>query len=229
MLAVVPARGSLVALLALLASCGSSAASSGTGASPSSKSTPSAHPGKLANCGPATASTLAANRQVRVYTLHGEVSGCSMPQGKSFRLGHATRSIAEARVSPVAVGGDLAAYGLARFGIDTGRSTVVVRRLTDGKQLKEFAATQAVGAESFQTVGSVVVKPDGAVAWIATNFSIVGGGHGTVEVHAADARGDRVLDKAPSHPERIDPASLRLVGSTLAWTDAGVSRHEILR
>jgi len=229
MLAVVPARGSLVALLVFLASCGSSSASSTTDASSSSRSAPSAHPGKVADCGPAAAATLAANRYVRVYALHDAVYGCSVAKGKDFRLGHATRSIAEARVSPVAVVGELAAYGLARFGVDTGRTSVVVRRLTDGAQLNEFAATQAVGAESFQSVGSIVVRPDGAVAWIATNYSIIGGGHGTVEVHAADSRGNRVLDRAPSHPERIDPTSLHLVGSTLAWTDAGVTHHALLR
>lgn len=229
MLAVMPARGSLVALLVFLASCGSSSASSGTAASSSGKSTPSAHPSKLASCGPASASTVAANREVRVYDLHDVVYGCSAANSKSFRLGHATRSIAEARVSPVAVGGEVVAYGLARFGVDTGRTSVVVRRLTDDKQLGDYAATQAVGVESFQTVGSVVVKGDGSVAWIATEFSIVGGGHGTVEVHAADSRGDHVLDRAPSKPERIDPKSLRLVGSTLAWTDAGVSHKAILR
>ncbi len=227
MLALVAARGSLVALLVFLASCGSSAANPSTGLS--GKSTPGAHPGKLASCGPATASTLTANRQVRVYARHDVVYGCSAARGKSFRLGHATRSIAESRVGPVALGGEIAAYGLERFGVDTGRSSIVVRRLTDGNQLEEFAATQAVSAESFQTVGSVVVKADGAVDWIATNSSIIGGGHGTVEVHAADSRGDHVLDSAPSRPERIDPTSLRLVGSTLAWMDAGVAHHAILR
>jgi hypothetical protein len=235
MLARVVARGSLVALLLFLASCGSSAATSGPGAAPSgtgvsssSTSTPSAHPGKLADCGPASATTLAANRYVRVYAQHDVVYGCSVAKGKSIRLGHDTRSIAEARVSPVAVGGELAAYGLARFGVDTGRTSVVVRRLSDGKQLKEFAATQAVGVESFQSVGSIVVKPDGAVAWIGTESSIVGGGRGTVEVHVADAQGDRILDQAPSKTARIQPASLRLVGSTLSWTDAGVAHHAIL-
>lgn len=166
---------------------------------------------------------------MRVYSLNEVVYGCSAAHGKSFRLGHAMRSIAEARVNPVAVAGANAAYGLARFGIDTGRTSVVVRRLTDGNQLSEFPATQAVGAESFQTVGSLVVKADGAVAWIAMSFSIVGGGRGTVEVHAADAGGERVLASAPSRPERIDPGSLRLRGSTLSWTDAGATRHATLR
>jgi hypothetical protein len=133
--------------------------------------------------------------------------------------------IAEARVGPVAVAGDLAAYGLTKFGIDTVRATVVVRRLTDGTEVKELSATRAVGAEAFESIGSVVVMANGAVAWIGSEHSIAAGRRTAIEVHAAGADGDRVLASGP----RIDLASLRLHGSQLSWVDSGTTRHATLR
>ncbi len=176
------------------------------------------------DCGPASAKTLAGNGHARVYALGQAVYGCSVARGRSFRLGHVARSISESRVGPVAVAGDLAAYCLTRFGIDTVRATVVVRRLTDGTELKELGATRAVGAEAFESVGSVVVMANGAVAWIGTEHSIVGGRRSSIEVHAAGAGGDRVLDSGA----RIDPTSLRLHGAELSWTDGGATRHATL-
>jgi len=194
--------------LVVLAACGSSAAKS---------------VGGTARCGPASARTLAGNGRVRVYALRQVVYGCSAAGGRSFRLGHVTRALAESRVGPVAVGGDLAAYGLQSFGVDTVQASVVVRRLTDGTQLKRLGATRAVGAEAFQSIGSVVVNASGAVAWIGSEHSIVGH-RSAIEVHADDAGGDRVLDSGPN----IDPASLRLHGSQLSWADGGATRHAAL-
>jgi hypothetical protein len=102
-------------------------------------------------------------------------------------------------------------------------TSVVVRRLTDGTQVKELRATRAVGAEAFQSVGSVVVRANGAVAWIGLEHSIVGGST-AIEVHASGAGGDQVLDSG----SRIDPTSLRLHGSRLSWSDGGATRHATL-
>ncbi len=202
-------------LLAFLASCGSSAASSSTVAAPAA-----------GHCGPAAATTLASSSQARVYSWHGTVFGCTYPQGHPIRLGSAARSIREARVSPVALAGVDAAYGLSNFGVDTVRTDVVVRRLTDGKQLRDLSATKAVGAESFQSVGSIAVKSDGSVAWIGIERSIVAH-RGAIEVHAADASAavDRLLDSGT----QVVPTSLRLHGAMLSWVNGGVTRHATLR
>jgi hypothetical protein len=206
----VKVRASIMALV-LLAVSGLTAATSAGSTSVATR------------CGPASARTLAGDGRVRVYALHQIVYGCSVARGRSFRLGHAARALAESRVGPVAVGGDLAAYGLQSFGVDTVSTSVVVRRLTDGTQVKSLRATRAVGAEAFQSVGSVVVIADGAVAWIGSEHSIVG--HSSaIEVHAAGAGGDRVLDSGPN----IDPASLRLHGARLSWVDGGATRHATL-
>ncbi|MBV9607846.1 MAG: hypothetical protein JO027_22215 [Solirubrobacterales bacterium] len=214
----------IVVPLALLASCGSSAAKSSTGATSTAGTPPVPGFKPIAGCGPAHATTLAGDVRVRVYTSGQAVYGCSAARGRSFRLGHVSRSISEARVGPVAVAGNLAAYGLTSFGIDTVRAVVVVRRLTDGSQLNQLSATRAVGAESFQSIGSIVAIADGAVAWIASETSIVGHRR-AIEVHAAGAGGDRILDSGPS----IDPASLRLHGSALSWVDGRVTHRATLR
>jgi hypothetical protein len=152
------------------------------------------------------------------------VFGCSAAGHRSFRLGHANRVLAQARVGPVAVAGDVAAYGLANFGVDTVTASVVVRRLTDGAQLQALTATRAHAAESFESIGSIVVRPDGTVAWIGSLHSIIGHRSAT-EVHEASTAGDRVLDSGLG----IDSTSLRLHGETLSWVNGGVTRHATLR
>jgi hypothetical protein len=222
----VTARAGALGLVVLLVACGSSPANP-------SVSRPAGTGGR-GFCGPAGAKTLAADGRVRVYVLHEAVYGCSVALGRSFHLGHSTRSIREPRVGPVAVAGDLAAHGMQRFGVDTVQASVVVRRLTDGKVLEELPATRTVGAESFQSIGSVVVRASGAVAWIGSQTSIIGGRRGVTEVHADGAGGNRVLDAASTRPARpagaiIEPASLRLHGTRLTWVLGTTTRHGILR
>jgi hypothetical protein len=166
-----------------------------------------------------------ASRLARVYQFGGAVYGCAFAGDRSFRLGNATQTLRESRVGPVAVAGDVAAYGLTAFGIDTVRAQVVVRRLTDGGQLESFPATSTAGVEPFQSVGSVVVESDGAVAWIGRETSIIARGRELVEVHAAAGGHQSVLDSGAG----IVPASLRLRGSTLTWRHDGATRRATLR
>lgn len=158
-----------------------------------------------------------------MYSVGQAVYGCAAGGGRSIRLGDTTRSLKQGRAGPVAVAGTVAAYGYARFGVDTVTTEVIVRRLTDGATLAELPASQVVGPESFQSVGSIAAKPDGAVAWIASDTSILG--HRTrTEVHAARGSSDSLLDSGPG----IAPASLRLNGSTLSWRNMGTTRHASL-
>src|SRR5205807_5844094 len=90
-------------------------------------------------------------------------------------LGQAKVCVASTRVDHLALAGDVVAYGLQQCGVDTGIASVPVRRLSDGKRLSWYSAvTGSVGPESFESVNSIVVKRDGAVAWIATLNSIIG-------------------------------------------------------
>ena len=219
-----------------LAACGSSASSSGAPTASSSRLA-SPRPAPARHCGPAGATTLAASSQARVYAWRGGVFGCSFAHRRSFRLGSTERSLREDAVSPVALAGSDAAYGRSNFGIDTVMSAVAVTRLTDGKQLADFAATSIGRPEGVQSVASVVVKRDGAVAWIGTDHSLVARGRDVVEVHAVDAAAlpmpsvppsptaGRLLDSGP----QVAPGSLRLHGSTLTWKHGAAVRHATLR
>jgi hypothetical protein len=60
---------------------------------------------------------------------------------------------------------------------------------------------------------AIVLKSDGAVAWIVG----VGGTVVEYQVHAVDSKGSRVLASGPE----IDPRSLALAGSTIYWTQGG--------
>lgn len=128
-------------------------------------------------------------------------------------------------VGLVRVAGRMVAYSTRAQGVDTALESVSVRRLTDGKRLHQDRATPGVfGAESFQSVASLVVRPDGGVAWIGTSSSI-GGPHHVVEVLRHDRRGLKLLDSGAA----VAPKSLRLRSSTLRWRHGGVTRRASLR
>jgi hypothetical protein len=76
-------------------------------------------------------------------------------------------------------------------------------------------------------VESLVLKPDGAVAWIATNFFPPGCDNPpapTVEVRRHDSRGLQVVD----HGIGIAPKSLHRASSLLHWLDGGQVRSSTL-
>jgi hypothetical protein len=203
-------RLTIAALLVALAACGSSAGQ---------RSSVSQH-GPTVACGPASAHTVAAGRLARVYSVGATVYGCSNPAGKSYRLGQTKNCIRTSLVGPVKVAGKLAAYGLESCGVDTGSTQVVVRRLSDGEQLlSDPAITSALLPESYQSVASLVLRGDGAVAWIAAAQSIVRHSKG-VEVHKAAKATRGLLDYGPA----IDPRSLTLRGSTLTWKHGQLTR-----
>jgi hypothetical protein len=69
---------------------------------------------------------------------------------------------------------------------------------------------------------SLVLKSDGAIAWIARNYleGCPSSPPATVEVRVHDRHGLRILESAPG----IVPSSLRLSGSTVSWMN-GASTH----
>lgn len=204
--------------LLLAGGCGAAQAGDGAGGA-------SAGGSSVLPCGPRAANTLRSDPRARIYEAQGQVYGCARDERRSYRLGAAARTIHEGRVGPVALTGTTVAYGLASYGVDTGSSQVVVRRLTDGRQLKaDPAITGPVGVESYSSVTAIVVKSDGAVAWIAGAKSIVGRGAHS-EVHRDDRGGRSLLDSGT----RIGARSLRLRGSQLRWRDGPATRSATLR
>lgn len=218
----------------LLAACG--AVASTTTASPTS-----------AVCGPSSARTLASDRTTRVYAVEESVPfvpgssvrvrnvyGCSAGGAKSYLLGTADACQFQfVCVDHVRLEGPLVAYALMGCGVDTGWTTVDVRRLTDGKLLRVHGATTT--AVFCQDVGSLVLKPDGAVAWIATGSWWVthcyrpgvcapAPGFGIRQVATLDKRGFKVLDSGRA----IAPRSLTLRGSTISWRHGNAIRTATL-
>lgn len=185
--------------------------------------TSSASASSSAHCGPATARTLAADAVARVYMLADTVYGCSVRGGRTFKLGQHTTCIGTSRADPVTVAGPYAAYGLATCGVDTGFTEVVVRNLADGTRLRAAPATSPPGPESYQSVDSLVLSSDGAVAWIGTGSSIVGK-HSLTEVRRADRAGDVLLDSGAA----VGTRSLRLRHSRLTWKHGSTTRSATL-
>jgi hypothetical protein len=214
-------RRGVLGLAVLLSACGSTMASATNGSTTATGSPPPVPAG----CGPARAHSLAINSRVRVYTSGSFVYGCSARTHRTTRLGRSDRCVAASRAGPAAVAGELAGYGLQRCGVDTGTGEVIVRRLSDGRGLRTLEATQGqLRPESYQTVLSIVVKADGAVAWTA-RMSSLGGGHPQLQVLAASAgAGARLLDSG----DGVAPISLRLQGSRLTWKSGGQIRSATL-
>jgi hypothetical protein len=152
------------------------------------------------------------------------VYGCVLQTGTVWKLGSAGICNVTPCADHFALAGTVVAYGLNRFGIDTGTTTVVVRRLVSGHVVHQDAATSRGVVEGYGSAKSLVVKTDGSDAWIGVDNSIIGHGR-VIEVHRHDGRGTALLDSAAS----IEPASLKLHGSRLTWRDGGATRQSTLR
>ncbi len=148
----------------------------------------------------------------RVYVGHrGFVWGCAGKQ--QFRLGSMKRGC-DPCVGRVVVAGTIAAYISGYGGYDNSVVSVLVRRLTNGKRLADYAA--AGGAE-FQSVTSLVARPDGHVAWIGVGKGFSAG--------IAVQRDGMILDSGA----KIRPHSLKLHGIQLSWKHGSQTRHARLR
>jgi hypothetical protein len=204
----------LPAILCTLASCGSSSAAS-------SASTAAAASVK---CGPAHARTLAHSSQGRVYVQGGSVYGCATGSSHPVRLGGTGACPGSAHIGPVAVAGRKVAYASRTCGVDTSSSVVIVRRLSDGALLSSDSATMGPASpESFQSVGSVVVRSSGAVGWIGSADSILTH-RNVIQVFERSGGSVRMLDQGPG----IGNGSLKLSGSKLSWAHDGARRSASL-
>lgn len=176
-------------------------------------------------CGPKSAKTLARSSSARLFLRQAKIYGCANGKRHQFLIGNQSSClVAPGLASPVAAAGQLAGYGLVRCLVDTRSASVVIRRLSDGKQLNRLAAsTGKQRPESFDSVASLVLRSDGSVAWITTVASPLAR-VSTAEVHRADRHGAALLDSGPA----INPRSLSLHGSTVSWTDGGSRRSASL-
>jgi hypothetical protein len=178
------------------------------------------------------------------------------PAGISCRPGPGTTTIARsssARIFSASDGNDYAClyssgkvrylsstehfeYRLVRFAgpyvafvqnIEGGDDHIGDLNLRTGR-LRNFRIASPVGNSICPGAEALVLKPDGAIAWIGTNFlpafSCSNPPAPVIEVRRRDRRGLRILDSSGT----IALHSLRLTGSTLKWVDAGQTKTSSL-
>jgi hypothetical protein len=151
------------------------------------------------------------------------VRGCAYGQKRSYPLGEAEEHTGgsggdgSTGVQLETLAGTIVAYTRsASYGSNGARYVVVVRDLSTGRVLHQVTTNMSAKPEAVP-VGSttaIVVKSDGAVAWIVET-----GYPDNVEyqVYAIDKSGRRMLASSPD----IVPYSLALAGNTVYWTQGG--------
>ena len=182
-----------------------------------------------AKCPPGHTHLITADTQAQVYQVFSpepaEIFGCAYGGKRSYLLGGPPVSDAEGggKQTYYTLGGAVVAFASASFrdfprpGEPRSENYVEVLNLGTGRVLHKVpTGTSSPSRVGFGAVAALLVKSDGAVAWIAGNN--LGDEHPTsFEVHAVDKADNRLLASGPE----IDPSSLALAGSTLYWTQGG--------
>jgi hypothetical protein len=163
-----------------------------------------------------TQATIYGGRKAQRY----EVFGC-VPGHRSYELGRvdstATRTppaTGGAEIRRLTIAGPMVAFEEALG------SQVVVRDLRTGRFLIQVPS----GGFGPVSVEQIVVKSDGAVAWIVGTTEGHGGNPVVYVVYAVDAAGKRLL----AGGSNIALNSLALVGSTLYWTQGAAPQSASL-
>jgi hypothetical protein len=170
-----------------------------------------------------------------------QVFGCTYANGRSYRLGWPPYSDpgGTGGVEQETIAGSMVAYTESTsdgVGSDasSGGTWVYVRNLRNGRLLHRLLSGVQLQphppgySKGVGPVRSVVLKSDGAVAWIAYDFlrTIAGGSpyRSYFDLYAAEASGERLVAAGTE----INPFSLALAGSTLYWTEGGKPMSEPL-
>ncbi len=162
--------------------------------------------------------------------------GCVYGSDRSVRLGSVTNEPVGSAPSigsrHMTLDGTIVAYEryatASASGEGAGYFEVFVRNLRSGQLLDRVPTGMPLEARRFYVgVGSVrtmVVKADGAVAWIALDFQrseqlarLIGREVNYYDLYALDSSGERLLASGTE----LAPSSLALAGSTLYWTQGG--------
>jgi hypothetical protein len=188
------------------------------------------------NCSTVHSQLVAADAQAQVFKaldsfLLPAIYGCVYGSRHTYELGPVSDCNGAGvggcgGITQVALGGQIVAYDEKLEAPQTGVSAgpvVVVRNLRTGRVLRKLPT----GTRSPPSAGpplALVVKGDGAVAWIAQTRGATSHSVNEFEVYAAEAAGSRLLASGAE----IDPSSLALVGSTLYWMQAGRAVSTVL-
>ena len=181
---------------------------------------------KVSSCSSIRTHAVAADTQAQVFValnsyLTHSYYGCVYGSRHIYELGivnDCENSGAAGRcegISRVGLGGTFVAYeehlpGLGAAWVE------VVRNLLTGRVLRKLPTGRSTPPHA-GTPRSIVVKSDGAIAWIVGTRVATANGPAEDEVYASDSSGTRLLASGPG----IEPASLALTGSTVYWTQEG--------
>lgn len=151
-----------------------------------------------------------------VFSATTELWGCVTGVGRRFLLAADVDGI-DGSWNALHLAGSYAAYGAYEANncsrymtCPPGYQPTIFTGIVD---LRTGAHHQSMGAEPVND-GALVVIRSGAAAWVISSAT-------GYEVRAYDRHaGERALDSGPG----IDPNSLRVSGSTVSWTNAGI-RH----
>jgi hypothetical protein len=136
----------------------------------------------------------------------------------------------DAEIAHPQVRGAYGAYASVGCGVGGCGAGIVVKLLALGDVTVKRAPSVFDERDTSETVGSLVLKANGSVAWITARSATWPGVEpmlpARVEVYAFDERGWRMLDTGPG----IEAESLRLneTSSTLSWVNAGVTKTDTL-
>jgi hypothetical protein len=176
---------------------------------------------------PPHARMLVADSQAQVYerleteAQDGGIYGCAFGSKHTYFLGERPgfSSSGGGGIEFETLAGSSVAYEESVVGPGGKYEAIIVRGLRDGRVLHKIPTGPSVSSKN---VGSgpttaIVVKGNGAVAWVAENDALSSKEAKYYEVHAVDSMGSRVLASGSG----IEPLSLALTGSTLYWAQSG--------
>jgi hypothetical protein len=141
-----------------------------------------------------------------VYNL-GAVASCG---GGGGSCGGISR---ETLAGPIVAFAEGSSAGALSLGGGAAHEFVVVCDLRSGRAVHRVPTGPSPSHEGIGPAEAIVLKGDGAVAWIVQTSPE----EGTYQVQALDRSGTRKLASGAD----IDPHSLALAGSTLYWIQAG--------
>jgi len=211
-----------VIIVAVTVLAGVSATATATAAHASHKASP--------KCPPAHEEVIAADPQAVIYkTPESEerllnISACAYSH-RPYVLGRkaAFGPGGGGGIQDETLAGPIVAYEESHL-FEGGRDeyVIVVRDLRIGRVIHKVptAETRFPGDVGNGGATDLVVKSDGAIAWIVETANEPT----TTEVHAIDRTGSRLLASGAA----IDPHSLALAGSTLYWTQGGKPASDVL-
>lgn len=186
--------------------------------------------GQAARCESKGATTLTANRSVRVFQRRQAAYACAYTSGRTVRLsGGVATGCADfdgcSGARHFVVAGRFVAYSVVLADRGFARETLFVVDMRTGRRTQKwrYGIADPAAARS-GTIGSVVLASTGDIAWISDKSDATSV---TTEVHIDTGGGDIVVDSSPSGP--IESESLALSGNArVFWIRDGQPRQASL-